>query len=265
VKLEPWAEAVLRISRFYRDLDIERRRNLLQAVSDKTNKSSKLLEGRVDLTALPCVCVDARTTSFPDDAIGVRLCSSTGRKVFDEASKWEVLIHITDISDIYCPKSLLTGKIQDLGLLHDAAARRGTSRYDLPLGPLHLTPPTVLEVLALQVNRFDEMSKVGTANGRKTSVNRCLTLWAYIDERNGKLIDAGLERMLISVPLSLSFVEATLMLEGELNSPDLKQARAVLAVAERNLNKWSGQRRATSEAARKRESHLSAREMVAKE
>jgi len=263
VKLEPWAEAVLEASRSYKSVDLKRRRGLLEMVSTK-GKAPKQLEGRVDLTGLPCVCVDAKRTSFPDDAIGVRPRSSTGRKVVEEASKWEVLIHITDVSDIYCPDSL-GDRVQDLGLLQDAAARRGTSRYDLPLGPLHLMPPTVLEALALQVNKFDETSKASSVNGRKKAVNRCVTLWAYIDERNGKLIDAGLERTLISAPISLSFAGATSLLNGGLDSPELKQAKAVLAVAERNLSLWSEKRRTNSEAARKREDRLSAREMVAQE
>ena len=266
VKVVPWTEAVLEASRSYKSMDLERRRVLLQmvTVSDK-DKSLKSLEGRVDLTGLPCVCVDAKRTSFPDDAIGVRPRSSTGRKVSEDASKWEVLIHITDVSDIYCPESLVCDKLQGLYLLQDAAARRGTSRYDLPLGPLHLMPPTALEALSLQTVTFDETSKAIVINDTKKTVNRCVTSWAYIDERNGQVIDAGLERTLISTPVSLSFAGATSLLDGKLHSPRLKQAKAVLAVAERNLSLWSEQRRVKSESARKREDRLSARGMVAQE
>ena len=96
-------------------------------------------------------------------------------------------------------------------------------------------------------------------------LTRCVTLWAYIDERNGKLLDVGLERTLISSPLALSFAEATSLLDGDLGASELKQAKAVLAVAERNLNLWSEQFRQRNEAAQKREDRLSAREMVARE
>lgn len=266
VKLEPWTEAVLNAARSYKSMDQERRRELLQTVSVNTKENlSKQLEDRVDLTGLPCVCVDAKRTSFPDDAIGVRPRSSTGRKVVEEASKWEILIHITDVSDVYCPDTLVVDKVQDLDLLQDAATRRGTSRYDLPLGPLHLMPPIALEALALQTVKFDETSKKNSVNGSKKGVNLCVTLWAYIDERNGKLIDAGIERTIISAPISLSFTGATSLLDGALDSPELKQAKAVLAVAERNLSVWSDQRRTRSQAAQKREDRLSAREMVARE
>ena len=266
IKVEPWSEAVLEASRSYKRMDQQRRRLLLRALPPNTKgQSPKLLEGRFDLTGLPCVCVDARRTSFPDDAIGVRPRSTTGRKVVEEASKWEILVHITDVSDIYSPRISLDDMKRDLALLQDAASRRGTSRYDLPLGPLHLMPPTVLEALSLQVNKCDETSTSNQENIRKKSVNRCVTLWAYIDERNGRMIDAGLERTLISAPLSLSFAGATSLLNGDPDSPELKQAKAVLAVAERNLGLWSEQRRTRSEAARKREYRLSAREMVARE
>jgi hypothetical protein len=266
VKLQPWTEEVLEAARSYKNMDLERRNGLLRELSASTKaKAPERLEGRVDLTRLPCVCVDAKRTSFPDDAIGVRPRSSTGRKVVEDASKWEVLIHIIDVSDVYAPEGIVNDKELDVGLLHDAASRRGTSRYDLPLGPLHLMPPTALEALSLQVTKFDETSKAKRPNGTKKGVNRCVTLWAYIDERNGKLLDAGLERTLISAPLSLSFAGATSLLSGELESAELKQAKAVLAVAERNLNLWSEHRRRKSEAARKREDRLSAREVVARE
>lgn len=49
-------------------------------------------------------------------------------------------------------------------------------------GPLHLLPPVGLEALSFVTDEKD-------------AINRCVTLWAYIDERNGKLLDAGLERV----------------------------------------------------------------------
>jgi hypothetical protein len=266
VKLEPWTEAVLEASKSYRQLDQERRRDLLQkssAFNIDAAAASKDLEGRVNLTGLPCLCVDAKRTAFPDDAIGVRPRSSTGRKVMEYASKWEILVHITDVSDIYSPESLL--KAPNLHLLKDAASRRGTSRYDLPLGPLHLMPPVALEALSLQTIKVDETSKACQISSDRKTVNRCVTLWAYIDERNGQLLDVGLERTLISVPISLSFSGATSLLDGELEASTLKQAKAVLAVAERNLSLWSRHNRERNEAAQKREDRLSASEMVARE
>jgi hypothetical protein len=266
VKLEPWTESVLEASRSYKRMDQKRRTRLLRETQElDKEKAPKQMEGRVDLTGLPCICVDAKRTSFPDDAIGVRPRSSTGRKVIKDASKWEILVHITDVSDIYSPETLLENMADDLLLLQDAAARRGASRYDLPLGPLHLMPPTALEALALQTTKFDETRKGRQLNGSKKGVNRCVTLWAYIDERNGRLIDAGIERTLISVPISLSFSGASSLLGDNLDAPELKQAKAILAVAERNLNLWSAHRQEKSEAARKREDRLSAREMVAQE
>ena len=93
-----------------------------------SNKSN--LEGRTNLTQLPCVCIDAQRTSFRDDTIGIRLRSSTGRKVNKSASKWEVLVHIADVSDIYFDGVKDLSTVQ----LRQVAERRGQSRYDLPLG-----------------------------------------------------------------------------------------------------------------------------------
>ena len=86
-------------------------------------------------------------------------------------------------------------------LLKAAAEQRGQSRYDLPLGPLHLMPPVALTALSLATNK-DKIP------------NRCVTLWAYIDERDGKLLEAGLERTLISSPRALTFADATTLLES---------------------------------------------------
>jgi hypothetical protein len=41
-----------------------------------------------------------------------------------------------------------------------------------------------------------------------------VTLWAYIDERDGRLLEAGLERTMISSPIALSFGNASAR-EGE--------------------------------------------------
>ena len=90
---------------------------------------------------------------------------------------------------------------QNMDILSKAAASRGVSRYDLPLGPLHLLPPVVLEALSFDTLKSNQDSKDG--------FNRCVTVWAYIDERSGKLLDAGVERSIISRPLALSYSVAT--------------------------------------------------------
>ncbi len=57
--------------------------------------------GRTDLLSLPCACVDAACATFREDAIGIRPQSSTGRRTNAAASKWEVLVHVANISDLY--------------------------------------------------------------------------------------------------------------------------------------------------------------------
>ena len=234
----------------------------------KQNSSGKMdnLDTRIYLTNLPTVCVDAQRASFRDDALGVRPRSSTGRKVIEAASKWEILIHIADVSDIYSP--ILKGKNKlkcDTSLLKEAAESRGVSRYDLPLGPLHLMPPTALTALALST-KGNPNTQRGTE--QISSVNRCVTLWAYIDERNGKLIDAGLERTLISSPVALSFAEASSLLKSSDDTPlepALKRAKAILAVTERNILRWSKARVVKDKSARLREERLSVKEMISQQ
>jgi hypothetical protein len=236
--IQPWPKDVLEASAWYAEMD--RLRSI----------SGELEPGRVDLTMYPCVSVDAKRTTFRDDALGVRPRASTGRKVDAAASKWEILIHITDVSDIYSPNSLVEDPSDYLALLRKAAESRGTSRYDLPLGPLHLLPPVALKALSLS-----DMKEIS---------NRCVTLWVYIDERNGRILDCGLERTQISSPIKLTFAKAVMYMEDESMETDLDargtKARAILQVAERNLNLWSIARRENSEFARKREARLSARE-----
>ena len=139
VVVEPWSADTLEASRSLVKAEEKRRKLLLKACKPQSNKTKSRkkplaeLEGRVDLSALPCACIDAKRTSFRDDAIGIRLRSSTGRKVSKAASKWEVLIHIADVSDIYLEgEGLLPSR--DVALLRQAAEQRGMSRYDLPLG-----------------------------------------------------------------------------------------------------------------------------------
>lgn len=233
-RIEPWPKEVLDASAWY---------------SKWARKNLGSGEKRVDLTHLPAIAIDAKKTSFCDDAIGVRPRASTGRAVDLAVSKWEVLIHITDMSDIYAATSLdsIPDPEDHLLKLRDAARRRGTSRYDLPLGPLHLLPPVVLQALSL--------------SSRKES-HRCVTLWAYIDERTGRLRDAGIERTVISSPVHLSYEAATALMTDSTDANSISlanKARAILLVSERNLQLWNNQHRDVNQAAQKREQRLAAR------
>jgi hypothetical protein len=109
-------------------------------------------------------------------------------------------------------------------------------------GPVHLLPPVALTALLL-------------ATDRDKTTNRCVTLWAYIDERDGRLLEAGLERTIISSPRALSFAEATSLLDGGntcySGKSIISNARAVLTVAERNLSLWSQRHKERNQAAQK--------------
>ncbi|KAL7537503.1 hypothetical protein ACHAXR_007856 [Thalassiosira sp. AJA248-18] len=268
--IEPWSPDLLDAARSLSIYENNGRESLAKICFSPNKKrpnkanSSPLadgLEGRVDLSSLPCVCIDAKRATFRDDSIGIRLRSSTGRKVNKAASKWEILVHIADVSDIYLDRGKTNGNIilpgkrdANVHLLRQASERRGQSRYDLPLGPLHLLPPVALTALSLATNK-------------EKTPNKCVTLWAYIDERDGKLLEAGLERTVISSPNALSFAEATTLLEG--NAEDapksLSNAKAIISVAERNLGLWSQRHRQLNQAAQKRENRLSNKEFISKE
>jgi RNB domain len=237
--IQPWSPTVLDAARAY--------------ATAMENKPLSTSHDRVDLTQLPCVSVDASRATFRDDALGVRLRASTGRFLRPEASKWEILLHVADVSDIYTQHlvsedALLPPNVSSI--LREAAARRGSSRYDLPLGPLHLLPPVALQALA-----FPKTGGVG----------RSVTIWAYVDERNGAVLDCGMERTLISSPIPFSFAEATNLLEGNRgNDPATNRIQALLMVAERHLQVWQDQRLRKDVAARQRESRLSKRETSSK-
>ena len=62
-----------------------------------------------------------------------------------------------------------------------------------------------------------------------------MTLWAYIDERDGRLMEAGLERTIISSPRSMPFTDATALLDGAASSGSMANAKAILSVVDRNL------------------------------
>ena len=257
VSVEPWPSNVLEAAASLVDYEKKRKRQLAHQCQKAKSKIDRTqMEGRTDLSTIPCVCVDAKGTAFRDDAIGVRPRSSTGRKVTD-ASKWEILLHISDVSDIFSPN---LGDFQlpyDPNPLRQAAEKRGYSRYDLPLGPLHLLPPVALKALALEP--ADKAAE-------KSGVNRCVTLWAYIDERTGKLVDAGLERSITSAPIPFTYASATSLLDGDVDADDrsaeIQKARSILALAERNLSLWSKHQRETNNAAALRHERMAARQII---
>jgi len=306
---ERWSPSVLEAAKWYVQMDRFRRRDMKSKIlelraqerqnngkqSKKSNPSRDILEGRVDLTSLPCICVDAERTSFRDDAFGIRKRSSTGRKVNPKASQWELLFHIADVSDIYAPDPMVLGSPCASGTAKDqpasaktsleeqkkhfqelerAARSRIRSEYNLPLGPLHLLPTNVLESLSLDAFKQDWTSNPSTwqnswhtIDKENGTANRAVTLWVYIDERSGYVIDIGLERSIISRPLALTFETATKLLDAseqqqEKFPPMLAKARVLLSVVERNIEIWSVNRQKKSDEARAREEKLAAREMI---
>ena len=258
-KFEPWSKETLNAARGLVDHIENVKRNLNASLSESlSRKEGQMLDGRVSLVSLPSICVDAKRTSFRDDAIGLRPRASTGRKVLNDDSKWEILIHIADVSDIFSPDVISNTTSFDASELQRAASNRGISRYDLPIGPLHLMPPIALGALALDV-RKESM--------REIEINRCVTVWAYIDERNGKLIDAGLERTIVSSPVAMTFSTATSLLEGDhkdLSQP-LKVSKSILVIADRILTIWTNRRIKQSMSAQRREERMDVKEMIAKE
>ena len=311
LRYERWSPSVLEASKWYDQMDRVRRRDMKAKILEQRAKKQKLqdqnkkrqrkprvpavLEGRTDLTSLPCICVDAERTTFRDDAFGIRKRSSTGRKVNKKASQWELLFHIADVSDIYAPNPTVVGSAcasgtaagqaesakasikqqkKHLQELEKAARSRIRSEYNLPLGPLHLLPTTVLESLSLDAFKQDWTSNPSTwpsswqtMDEENGTANRAVTLWVYIDERSGFVIDIGFERSIISRPLALTFETATKLLEAsdqqqENFPPMLAKARALLTVVERNIEIWSDSRRNKSTGARAREEKLAARELI---
>ncbi len=56
---------------------------------------------RTDLSLLPCACINAARATFLDNAIRIQPRSSTGRRMNAAASKWEVLVHVANVLDLY--------------------------------------------------------------------------------------------------------------------------------------------------------------------
>lgn len=138
--VEPWPFEVLDAARALARHENDRRDKLAKKCFSTKNKHEDL-EGRTNISTLPCVCIDSKRATFRDDSIGIRLRSSTGRKVHKAASKWEILIHIADVSDLYLNEEKANANVNipredglNIQVLREAAARRGQSRYDLPMG-----------------------------------------------------------------------------------------------------------------------------------
>ncbi len=106
------------------------------------------------------------------------------------------------------------------------------------IGPLHLLPPVALTVLLLVTDK-------------DKATNMCVTLWAYIDERDGRLLEAGLEKTIIFSPRTLSFADATALLDGDASPGSMSNTRAILSVAKRNLSLWSQRHNQRNQAAQK--------------
>ena len=282
VRLEPWSAPTLEAARWYESMDQQRREgmddhcNASRKTTPKTRSSAAttvtVLEGRVDLTRFPCVCVDTKSTRFRDDAIGIRPRKQTGRKVLDGASKWEVLIHIADVSDLYVPNPPEGLDKDKLELLRKAPESRGTSRYDLPLGPMHLIPPVLSGALGFRTQRISfertqQHDGETIRDGKKSDLpNRCVTLWVYLHAETGRVLDAGIERTLVSSPYALSYEDAERLFEQQVpKDHPLYAARAVLTVVERELDLWNEHRRTNDKATSDRDARLKVKELVAKE
>lgn len=111
------------------------------------------------------------------------------------------------------------------------------------------------------------LTALSLVTNKKQTPNRCVTLWAYLDERDGKLLEAGLERTVIASPKKLTFADATTLLEtnAEEVPRSMSNTKAIISVAERNLDLWSERHRQRNQAAQKREKRLSTKEYISRE
>lgn len=307
---ERWSPLVLEASEWYITMDKLRRQDLksnvlskrkreqepqqvLQRQEQSNNKrlsqyNNKIpsIEKRIDLTMVPSICIDAVRTDFRDDAFGIRTRASTGRSVHESSgSRFEILIHITDVSDLYAKEPMLAEttvpieeQVKYLQELEQTASSRIRSQYDFPLGPLHLLPPQVLRSLSLQVFKQDFQSDPKTwpnswhglsDDDEASTINRCVTIWVYIDETNGSIIDMGMERTIISRPLALSFSHASKLLELDSNQqqlpPLLSNAKSVLTAVENTLLIWEKARLKESESLRSRKEKIEAKHFLSEQ
>merc|ERR1740139_994252 len=97
--VQPWTVQVLDAAKTLETFQAHKRKNLSRQSLNDSNQD----EGIVDLSNLPCVAIDAKGTSFRDDAVGLRPRKQTGRKLNHPSNKWELLIHIVDVSDVFTP------------------------------------------------------------------------------------------------------------------------------------------------------------------
>jgi RNB domain len=273
-RFQPWSSDILQASEWYINTDLVRQqsfrdnlllsRNKAQTRGDSHYPSSILRtsENRTDMSKYRSICIDSKRTAFRDDAIGIRRRTDNTGKRCIEGSNYELLIHIADVTDFYVnfPQvellNLPNDSKQYLSILRSAAESRVTSRYDLSSGPLHLLPPNVLEILSF--------------SNRKEN-HRCITLWVYMDEKNGKIVDAGFERSVISTPTFLSYEEASDILDStDINmksaeNSDIVKIRAQMLMAEHILSNWTLRRQENSISAAKREARLASREAAYQE
>lgn len=233
--VQPWSSRVLVAAKRYT--------SMLESTSKKANDHE---HSRVDLAHIPCICIDSRKTKFRDDAIGIRQRASTGRPLKSAGSKWEVLIHIADVTDIYSSPSRFkdVNDVESLQCLQNAAMRRGSSRYDLAYGPLHLLPPSVLDKLTLDHSRT------------------AITVWVYIDENSGKILDCGVERTIVAKPTVYTYEQASSVLSQSSGQDELYP---LLAVLFRILAKWKSRHLQQSEGARKRFARLEGNDRIARD
>ena len=127
---------------------------------------------RDDLSHIPCVCIDSHRIRFRDNAIGIRPRIGARARGQEGSSKWEMLIHIADVTDIYSSPT----------------ERRC---YETRLKQLHLLQPTVLEQLTLDKSP------------------RAITICVSIDETIGNIVDYGIEQTLVSKPIMYTYEQAS--------------------------------------------------------
>ena len=178
--------------------------------------------------------IDNKRTSFRDDCVTLRPRSASS---IVNGNRWEVVVSITDVSAVF-----------KFPALSAAAAHRCMSRYDLPVGPLHLLPPVALESVSFKP---DEPS----------CPNEAVSVVAYLDEKSGKIIDCRVERSLLR-PKSLTYEQCNELLSGK-PSAENSSGMAVSIIA-KLLGAWSDQRLASSKASRQRDAKLTARAVTNK-
>ena len=100
---------------------------------------------RIDLSKLPSTRMDTKNASFRDDAAGARPRKLTKRNTLPNACPFESLSYVADVSDTFCANDE-----NGNNALLNAAASRGFSRHELPLGALHSLPVNALKELSLQ-------------------------------------------------------------------------------------------------------------------